>query len=254
MIKTIDLTVSYGEENILEDINVEIKEKERTIILGPNGTGKSTFLNTIVGRLAPRKGQVYYGETPVQEIPKRELARKVSYIPQMHNSVFDFKVIDVVLMGRTPHMSYFSTPRKEDYLIAETYMEEMGIYHLRNKYYTEISGGERQTVLITSALCQEAETIILDEPTSHLDFGKSYLFIEKMDKLNKERNIGVIMTTHFPDHALQLGGNCILIKDQSIFAEGKVEEVLTEEKLSEVYGVEIKKGKIFNKNICVITA
>lgn len=122
MLQVKDLTFSYGKRKILENINIKLNLKDRISLLGPNGTGKSTFLNLLMGRFIPQKGRVYLNEKQIQEISKRELAKEVSYIPQFHSPSFDFRVLDVVMMGRTAHLAYFESPEKKDIERAEYYL------------------------------------------------------------------------------------------------------------------------------------
>ncbi|MDO5755191.1 MAG: ABC transporter ATP-binding protein [Tissierellia bacterium] len=247
-IKNIDF--SYSEKNIIQDLSLRYDSKKTMCILGANGTGKSTLLKCIMGENKIQKGQILINDEDLLALNPRERARKIAYIPQNHHPSFAFKVIDVVLMGRTSKMGYFATPSKQDTAIAMDYLDYLGIAPLAQKAYTDISGGERQLVMIASALSQEPEMLLLDEPTAHLDFGNQYRFLELVKKLQKE-GIGICMTTHFPDHALQLQSETALMNHGKIVETGTAKDIITEDKLRKIYGIEIHVENIGHRRVCV---
>ena len=154
------------------------------------------------------------------------------------------------MMGRTSRLGYFSNPGKAEQKIALEKLEYLNILHLADKPYTAISGGERQLVMIAAALAQEPELIILDEPTSHLDFGNQFRFIQLVERLNK-LGIGVLMTTHFPDHALYLNCKTIILHKGKILDSGTATNVITKQNLSKIYNFDIDIINIENKIVCV---
>lgn len=247
-----NLNFSYSKKEVLKNINLKFPKGSITSILGPNGIGKSTLLKLISGKEKPIVGEVLIDGINVLSIKKKDLAKKIAYIGQLNSSTFEFLVLDVVLMGRTSSMGYFGTPKIKDKEIALKYLGEMNILHLKDKYYNHLSGGEQQLVLITAALCQESEFIILDEPTSHLDFGKGYKFIEKLKDLSAERKKGIIFTTHYPDHVLQVGGNCVILSDKNIEVSGNTQDVLNDEILSKIYNIPIRKVNLGYTETCVV--
>jgi iron complex transport system ATP-binding protein len=170
---------------------------------------------------------------------KNDLAKIIGYIPQTHNSTFAFSVFDVVLMGRAPHLSLTSVPGKKDYKIAEDALKSLGILHLKDKTYTEISGGERQMVLIARVLAQKPRILLLDEPTSHLDFGNQIRTLEVINKLS-ERGLSVIMTSHFPDHAFLSSNKVAIMNRGTIVDIGTPESVITEDNMRNAYGIDVK--------------
>lgn len=164
-----NLTLSYEKNLVLNNINFSIKKGSVVTLVGPNGCGQTTLLKIINGFLRQDKGTVYIDSRNIEEIANRELARILGHVSQMHKSSFPFSVLDVVLTGRMPYISMFSTPGKEDMEKAFEVLESMEIAHFAQRSYTQISGGERQLVMIAKALAQEPDFLLLDEPTSFLD-------------------------------------------------------------------------------------
>jgi len=165
---------------------------------------------------------------------------RVGYVPQVHTPPFPFKVIDVVILGRTAHLAAFSSPGREDRKIAEGSLATLGIAHLKERIYTAISGGERQLVLIARALAQRPELLIMDEPTANLDFGNQIRVLSEVKKLVREGDMGVIMTTHFPNNAFFSGSKVAVMGRENTFEIGTADEVITEDHLKRVYGVEVR--------------
>jgi iron complex transport system ATP-binding protein len=228
-----------GKKSIFRNVNISIERGDVLCILGPNGTGKSTLVKCINSLLKLKGGEILLKNKNIYSIGKTELAKTIGYIPQSNGSTFAYSVLDVVLMGRAPHLSLTSVPGKNDYKIAEEALESLGILFLRDKAYTEISGGERQLVLMARALAQQPEILLLDEPTSHLDFGNQIRTLKVINELS-EKGLSVIMTSHFPDHAF-LSSNKVAIMNQGTIMEmGKPEYVVTEENMKEAYGIDVK--------------
>jgi iron complex transport system ATP-binding protein len=228
-----------GKEKIFEDVNLLLEYGDVLCILGPNGTGKSTLIKCMNGLLKLNSGNILLDSQNIYSMNKTDLAKIIGYIPQSHNSTFAFSAFDVVLMGRAPHLSLTSVPGEKDYKIAEKALKSLGISHLKDKSYTEISGGERQMVLIARVLAQQPRILLLDEPTSHLDFGNQIRTLEVINKLS-ESGLSVIMTSHFPDHAF-LSSNKVAIMNRGTIKEiGTPEEVVTEDNMRHAYGIDVK--------------
>lgn len=246
-----NLSFSYDDGSVIfDDISFQYDSPDIFCILGSNGTGKSTLLNCIIDELKVNSGNVLIDGVEVKDYNARDLARKIAYIPQNHYPTFPFPVIDIVMMGLTSKMGYLSNPGKKEKKIALEKLEFLKISHLKDKPYTDISGGERQLVMIASALVQEPELLILDEPTAHLDFGNQYRFIQLV-KTFTNNGMGVLMTTHFPDHALELNGITSILKAGKIDCIGKAEEIITNENLSNLYDIDVKVEKFGKKKICI---
>jgi iron complex transport system ATP-binding protein len=171
--------------------------------------------------------------------PRRRLAQTLEYVPQAHVPPFPFAVRDVVLMARTDHLGIFGAPSPRDAVIAEEALEALGVAHLARARYTEISGGERQLVLIARAVAQRSEFLVMDEPTSNLDFDNQVRVLRKVKEL-AGRRLGLLMTTHFPDHAFLCASQVAVLKAGKLLAKGAPEDVLTQQRLECAYGVSLR--------------
>ncbi|HIH95479.1 TPA: ABC transporter ATP-binding protein [Methanosarcina acetivorans] len=273
-----NLTLSYEKNLVLNNINFSIKKGSVVTLVGPNGCGKTTLLKIINGFLRQNEGTVYIDSRNIEGIANRELSRILGHVSQMHKSSFPFSVLDVVLTGRMPYISMFSTPGKEDIEKAYQVLEFMGIAHFARRQYTRISGGERQMVMIAKALAQEPDFLLLDEPTSFLDLKNQIHVLKTIINLAKTRNITVLMTLHEPNHALLFSDEIILLRKlhgpenenissrhdpntgaspekeniltypvENIVSSGAPEKVMTPEKIKEAYGIDVEilehKGK-----------
>ncbi|NMB40566.1 MAG: ABC transporter ATP-binding protein [Firmicutes bacterium] len=239
-ISIIDASFGYNEHELVwENINIEVKQGECLCLLGPNGCGKTTLFNCINGNFSLNTGSVYINRKNVKEFSIAELAKTMGIVFQDHVAPFPYSSLEVVRMGRTPHLGVFETPSKEDTEIAYGIMQELGIEHLADKSYTRISGGERQLVLIARTLCQEPEIILFDEPTSHLDFRNRAMVLRTIKKLS-QKGMTIVLTTHFPNHVWKVGTSVAMLGYRRMVAQGPVDKVMTEENLSEAYGVAVK--------------
>ncbi len=202
-------------------------------------TGKTTLFKSILGLLKMQEGFLELDGKDMTRLSRAQIAQVIGYIPQAHNPPFPFKVIDVILMGRTAHLGVFASPGEKDEKIAEEVIDSLNIRHLRDKIYTEISGGEKQLVLIARALTQKPRLLVMDEPTAALDFGNQLLVLSHIQKLAK-MGLGIVMASHFPDHAFLYSSKVILLKSGGIYAAGHPSEVITERSLKDLYGVNVK--------------
>lgn len=172
------------------------------------------------------------------ELNRRKQAKLLAYVPQIHVPPFSFSVLDVVLTGRAPHLGVFASPTKDDYTLADRVLEELEITKLRDRIYTELSGGEAQMVLIARALMQDASLLILDEPTAALDFGNQVHVLRRIKALAEDGR-GIVMTTHNPDHAFLVGTKAVLLSHAKEVKSGTVEDVVTEKNLEAAYGIDV---------------
>ena len=232
-----NLSCGYGSNTIMRSISFAVQSGEFLCLLGPNGVGKTTLFNTILGLLKLQAGKILLDGEDVSKWSRKYFATKIGYVPQAHTPPFPFKVVDVIAMGRIAHLSVFSSPSSKDIELAEKALDTLSISYLKDSIYTEISGGERQLVLIARALVQEPDFLIMDEPTSNLDFGNQIRVLNYIKKLVNESGIGVIMTTHYPNHALLYGSKVATIGKNSSFAIGNPEKVITEKYLKDTYDV-----------------
>ncbi|WP_088186832.1 ABC transporter ATP-binding protein [Desulfosporosinus sp. FKA] len=235
----------YDQRDVLKDISLKLESGEILCLLGPNGVGKTTLFKTILGFLKLRGGEILLDGENIQNWPRKRLAQALGYVPQAHTPPFPFTVLDVVVMGRTAHLGMISSPSQNDLAIAEEALEILEVSHLKDRIYTEISGGERQMVLIARALAQQPKILIMDEPTSNLDFGNQIRVLEQIRRL-AQRGLGVIMTSHFPDHAFLCSTKVALLQRNNTISVGSADEVVTEKNLKAAYGIDVKITESFN--------
>jgi iron complex transport system ATP-binding protein len=236
LIEVRDAGFSYGKHAIFRGVDLDVYSGEVLTILGPNGCGKSTLLRCIGGALALDEGAVRIENVDLSSIDVRARARKIALLFQDHTPSFPYPVLDVVSMGRTPYLSAFGAPSPQDIAIAEEALEQVGMSHLKNRPYTELSGGERQLVLLARTLAQQPAVILLDEPTAHLDFKNQVRSLQQIGAL-AQRGVTMIMTTHDPNQAFLFPGRAALMRPGGSLAVGAPTEVITDELLSAAYGI-----------------
>ena len=234
-----NLTIGYRDRVVGRGLDVALKQGEVLALLGPNGGGKTTLLKTLLGILKPLAGEAQIDGRSLDALSIRDRARRVAYVPQVHNPTFAFTVEIVVLMGRTAHGGLFSAPSAKDREVADRALNEFGIAHLKQRPYTMISGGERQLVLLARALAQEPQFIVLDEPTASLDFGNQGKVMREIRALAASGH-GVLFTTHDPNHALRAADRAYLLRSGVRVAEGPVRDVLTRGQLEALYGAPVE--------------
>lgn len=252
-----DITFNYpGGAPVFTGITLTVDEGCVYSLLGPNGTGKSTLLKCMAGLISPSHGRVLLDGHDIAGMQPHEIARRIGFVPQTQVSPFPFRVRDIVLMGRASHLSAFATPSEKDEAIAADALARVGISHLAERPCTAISGGEWQLVLIARAIAQRPGTLLLDEPTSHLDLGNQMRVLDVIRGLAEE-GMTIVVATHFPDHALLTSSRVAILKDQRIIATGPPEEVIREDTMRRAYGADVRimhLGDPINRRICVPVA
>ena len=168
----------------------------------------------------------------------KEFTEQIGYVPQVQNTAYSFLVRDYVVMGRAPHLGVFAKPKKEDYALTDEVLNDLGIYHLRNRSFNTLSGGQQRQAVIARAIVQQPQLVIMDEPTNHLDYGNQFRVLQMVQKLS-QKGIAVILTTHMPDQAFYLGGKTAILRPQGLEV-GAVRDILTETALEEIYKLKIK--------------
>jgi iron complex transport system ATP-binding protein len=248
-------TLGYGTQPVLTNLNLTVSSDSVTCLLGSNGVGKTTLFRSALGFLPPMNGEILLNGKQTTRYTPREFARQVAYVPQAHHTPFPYKVKDVVLFGRTVHLGYFGTPSRQDRKVAERTLDLLELRHLSDRPFPELSGGERQMVLIARALAQEASFLILDEPTSNLDYGNQCRVLQKIRSL-QDQSIGILMATHSPDHAFMIGTQVIVLQGSSLVQCGHPQEILTTETLQQTYGVDVllfdtPQESLLPRRICI---
>ncbi len=238
VIELVNVTMGYESKAVLSNVNLQLESGEITCLLGPNGVGKTTLFKTLLGFIQPTIGHILINGINLNKLSPKAYAKHVAYVPQVQHTPFPYTVKDVVLFGRTVHLGTFASPGKKDKIIAEKSLELLEVSHLAERPFTELSGGEKQMVIIARALAQEASFLILDEPSSSLDYGNQIKIIKKIKDLEKE-SIGILMSTHSPDHAFMLGSKAIILNDGKVYAHGSPDKIVTPDILKEIYGVNV---------------
>jgi iron complex transport system ATP-binding protein len=228
---------------VLKGISFQIRHGEVLAILGPNGSGKTTLLRCLLGMHRSYRGRILLDGRDLHTLRRTEAARQLAYVPQTTSLVFPFTVFDVVLMGRTPHLAPLATPGRRDHDLAWEALQRVGIAHLAGRALSEVSGGERQLALIARALAQQAPYVLLDEPTTNLDFGNQARVLQIVRSLASD-GYCVLMTTHLPDHAFLACTHVLLLDDGRIEAFGSPPDVLTSARLSALYSIPIDVARV----------
>lgn len=240
-----NLSFSYGESQILHDVNFTAKEGELIAILGPNGAGKSTLFKCILKFPRGYSGDIYFNGKSSRDMSNVEIAKSIAYIPQSCDPVFNYTVKDMVLMGTTASIGTLQMPKQEQVDTAMDALEMLGISHLANRGVKRISGGEWQLAMIARALAQKAKIIIMDEPTANLDYGNQTK-VMRMIKHLTIKGYTIIMSTHNPDQALIFADTAFVLKEGRVIADGPINEVMTNEIMQKLYNVDVT---IFEHNI-----
>jgi iron complex transport system ATP-binding protein len=247
-----NLSFSYGSREVLHEVSFTAADGELLAVMGPNGVGKSTLFQCLLGLLSGYKGQLIINGRDIKYMGIHEMSKQVAYIPQIHSPLFNFTVFDVVLMGTSSQISALRNPGPEQVALAEQAMECMGISHLKERGYTRISGGERQLVVIARALAQKAKILVMDEPTSNLDYGNQIRILTHIKKLARD-GYTIILSTHNPDQASLYADKAIALCGGSIIRQGKPAEIITPDLIQRLYNVEVEVHSLNDGRLRVCT-
>ena len=239
MLRAERLAFGFPGRTVGEGIDFRLAPGEVLCLLGPNGGGKTTLIRTLLGLLTPHSGGVFLEDSRLEELPRKQIAQAVGYVPQAHAGVFAYRVEDMVLMGRTAHLNLFATPSARDREAAARALETLGIAALAARAFTEISGGERQLASLARALAQEPRVLVMDEPTSSLDFGNQVRVLGQVRRLAAQ-GIAVLMSSHQPDHALQCADRALLLGEGRPLELGAPRDVIRPDTLKRLYGVDVR--------------
>lgn len=240
-----ELSFAYDERTVLNNMSFTAHSGELLSILGPNGVGKSTLFKCILGLLPNYTGNVAVNGLDASGLSVHELAKQIAYVPQRSDPVFNFSVHEIVLMGTTNEVKLFSSPGKSAQVKVDKALERLGISELSNRCFHHTSGGERQLVLIARALVQDAQILLLDEPTANLDRGNQILVLEQIKVLAKE-GYTVIQTTHDPEHSYMFSDKILTMKDGAVLSYGHPTEILNRETMKLLYEVNMEVSSLFN--------
>ena len=233
-----NLRFCYGARPVIGDVSFTAEKGELLAVLGPNGVGKSTLFRCLLGFLKPVGGEILVDGTELTAYSRRELAKKLAYIPQSHTPAFDHTVLDSVLMGMTAQLRVFEQPGQAQREKAMQMLRALGMEKLSSRGCMKISGGERQLMLLARALVQDASMLIMDEPTASLDYGNSFRVMQRIESLSAG-GYSVIFSTHEPNQAFRYATKVLALKNGRVLAFGPPADVLTPELLEALYGVRV---------------
>jgi iron complex transport system ATP-binding protein len=222
----------------LRDVSVSVERGSLTGLLGPNGCGKTTLLSLMAGVQRPDRGTVALDGTDVSRLTRRQMAQRVASVPQETHPAFDYSVMEMVLMGRHPHLGAFALEGPADIAIAQEMLASTGTGHLSERAYMTLSGGEKQRVVIAGALAQSPDLLLLDEPTASLDLGFQLDIASLLQRLNHERGVTMVLATHDLNLAASLCTHLVMLRNGQVLAHGTTRDVLNANMVRELYGVE----------------
>ena len=238
MIRAKNLAFSYdGKKDIFRGVSFQLEKGEIMAVLGANGIGKTTMMRCMMRFLKLKEGEVFINGTNIKELNQSQFWKNISYVPQAKNLVFGYSVLNMVVMGRSQNVKFGYTPSNEEYEKAYDLLKEMELEHLAYRSCNSISGGQLQMVLIARALIKSPDILIMDEPESNLDMKNQLKVLEMMKKVSKNRNVTVIINTHYPEHAIRYTDKTLILgRDSFVFNESH--KAITKENISQYFNVE----------------
>ena len=241
-----DLACGYSKDKpVVKNVTMSLQSGDTCALLGPNGVGKTTLFKTILNLIPPLAGHIYIDGDDIALWPAKKRAKYMAYVAQAHIPTFPYLVRDVAMMGRIGQTAGMGKPSRKDYEIVEQALEDVGIRHLRDKVYTEISGGERQLLMIARALCQEPKILVMDEPTANLDYGNMVIVMKCIRELAK-KDLCVIFTTHMPDQAFLTNSKTAILFRNDPLIFGDSNSVITKQTLYKAYNTDIEILEVIN--------
>ena len=252
-ISTKNLNISYGNLDIVKDLNLDIPKGKITTIIGSNGCGKSTILKTIARIIQPKSGDIFVNNINIKDQSPKELAKAVAVLPQSPQAPSGLTVEELIAYGRFPHQKGFGKMRKEDNDIVTWALQSTGIEEFRDRPIEALSGGQRQRAWIAMALDQQTDILILDEPTTYLDLAHQLEILKLLEELNRKQGTTIVMVIHELNNAARFADHMIGVKKGKVICQGSAEEVMTKENLKELFNIdaEIVQDPRNNKPVCL---
>lgn len=238
MLEVKGLEFAYGKKKILRDVSFSLKQKEIVGVIGPNGAGKSTLIKLLTKVLIPSSGQVALDGQDIKKMGRLGLARQLAVVPQSGDLPSDYRVYDLVMMGRTSHLGFLAIEGKHDHDLVQRVMQRTDVWQFRDCFASDLSGGEKQRVVLARALVQEPSYLLLDEPTNHLDL-KYQLEVLSLVRQEVQNGLGALVVLHDLNLAARLCDRLLVMQQGSIIAEGKPSEILTTSLVARVYGANV---------------
>lgn len=234
-----NVTIGYGEKDVVKDFSCTVKRGEFVSLIGPNGSGKSTLIHAITGIVGIKSGKVYIDGKDNANLSAKERAQITAVVPQTFQAGFAFKAKEIVAMGRHPFLKRMQSETEEDYKLIDQALEQTGTLSLRERKITQLSGGERQRIIISAALAQQPQLLILDEPTNHLDIQYTLEVMQLMQKLNREQGITIFAVLHDINMAARFSDRILVLNEGRKVRDGQVSEIIREEVLKPVYKIDL---------------
>lgn len=239
LLEAADLAFGYRHGRLVVDgVSLSVARGSIVGLIGPNGSGKTTLVRLLNGTLAPARGSVVLDGVPIATLSRRDLARRIAVVPQETQVTFDFSVIEIVLMGRYAHLGAFALEGPDDLAVARRALAATGTAALEARQFATLSGGEKQRVIIASALAQASNVLLLDEPTTALDVGFQFEVATLLARLNRERSATMVVSTHDLNLAATLCTELVLLKGGRVLAQGPTRDVLTAQNIRLLYDVD----------------
>jgi len=240
MISLKNVSVSYQQKRVLEELSIDFHKGEFCALLGPNGAGKSTLLRAILGFQLEKTGKVYVSGKELHDWPRQELAKQIAIIPQDFQLQFDYTVEDLVLMGRFPYLGRWQNYTNNDEKKVGQILMQLDLVSLKNKLYSQLSGGERRRVSIARALAQETNVLLMDEAFANLDINHQLEIMQLLSEINREHNKLIILVSHNINLASEYCGRIVMLKKGIVIADGTPENIINSKNLKELYNAELK--------------
>lgn len=239
LLSIVNLDFDYAHKGVLKDVSFGVKPGTICGLLGPNASGKSTLLKCINGVLKPKAGYVSVYGTQVKDLSRSKIARLMAVVPQQMTVVFAFTTLDMVVMGRAARLERFRLPSQKDYVEAMRCLDELGLGSLWQRRFNELSGGERQLVLLARAMFQDTTILLLDEPTSHLDFKNQFMIMDRVYDITRAKNLTAVISLHDPNLAARYCTHMVMLKEGQIHFEGSRGEAIKPDVLGSMYGMNV---------------
>ncbi len=242
-IKVKNLSFAYGNYIVFKDLNFEIESPTVLSILGPNGIGKTTFIKCLLGLKKKTGGEILINGKDIDKYEKKEYYSFVAYLKQGGKETSIYTVVDTVLLGLASKINPLLKPKDSDIEKVYDILNELGIYHLKDKYVSKLSGGEAQMVFMARALIREPEILILDEPESNLDYRNQLLMLDTIDRLKSKGKL-IIFNTHYPEHALRYSNKVLMLNKLYSYKFGNTLDIITKENIEATYHIKAVVGEI----------
>lgn len=252
-ISTKNLNISYGNLDIVKNLNLEIPKGKITTIIGSNGCGKSTILKTIARIIQPKSGEIYINNINLKDQSPKEIAKNMAVLPQSPQAPSGLTVEELIAYGRFPHQKGFGKLKKEDNDIVTWALKSTNMNEFRDRPMEALSGGQRQRAWIAMALAQQTDILILDEPTTYLDLAHQLEILKLLEELNKKQGTTIVMVIHELNNAARFADHMIGVKKGEVICQGSADDVMTKENLKELFNIdaEIVKDPRNQKPVCI---